>query len=130
MSRIYAVKHNISAGANFNGLVPSTVPVITDGVKEYPADAQGGLFEFGLDGPIGIAEVLVKFGGQTSWTLYVNDPTADLPVQSGTTETGLVYLPAADLVLMPGQKLKLVTAGASAVMWAAVLYSPAAIGEV
>ena len=47
MSRLYAVKHVITGGNQFDRQVPTTDPVdTTDGRRVYPADSQGGGFDF------------------------------------------------------------------------------------
>ncbi len=126
----FAIKHQISAGSDFDGQVPSTDPTESNGVVTYPADTQGGLFEFGMDTvPVSLFQVLVKLGGQTSWTLEILDGAQTFELASGTTETEYLYRPDEPVILLPGQKVELNTSGASTAMWATAVYARAAIGE-
>ena len=126
----FAIKHQITAGSQFDGQVPSTTPAEENGVVVYPTDTQGGLFEFGMDAvPVALFEVMVKLGGQTSWTLKIIDGSTAFDLASGTTEAQYLYRPDEPVILLPGQKVELKTVGASAAMWATAVYSRAAIGE-
>jgi hypothetical protein len=126
----FAIKHQITAGSQFDGQVPSTTPVATNGVLVYPTDVQGGLFEFGLDNyPVALQEVLVKLANQTSWTLKLIDGSTTFDLDSGTTETSRLYRPVLPLIMLPGQKIELKTVAATTAMWAAAVYARAPIGE-
>lgn len=133
MPQLYAIKQIITATNQFDGTLPGTTPADSNGVRTYPTDTAGGLFdpltEMGATGiPVEIVNVQVKFGGQSSWSLVLSDPDGDVTVQSGTTEASLFYNPDEALVLLPGQTLKLSTTGATTAMYAAVLFATASIG--
>lgn len=136
MAQEFAVKHHVAATKNFDGAVPSSTPVITNGVKDYPVDAvddHAGLFEFAVPEtmPVEVTEVQIKLSGdQTTWTLFLSDPDdGDVEVVSGTTEDSYFYHPSSNPILLPGQKFKVVTTGSpTKAMFAAVVYTTASIG--
>ncbi len=134
MSQIYAIKQIITATNDFDGAAATTTPADADGIRVYPTDTVGGLFdpltEMGASGiPIEVVNFQVRFGGQTSWTLSLVDVLGEVVITSGTTETSFFYDPDSEtIVLLPGQTLKLVTTGASTAMYAALLFAPASIG--
>ena len=126
----FAIKQQITALSQFNGLLPTTTPKAVNGVLVYPTDVQGGLFEFDMDTvPVALQEVLVKLGGQASWTLKLLDGATTFDLDSGTTETSRLYRPVLPLIMLPGQKIEFKTVGATTAMWAVAVYAHAAIGE-
>jgi hypothetical protein len=134
---MFAITHNMAIGHNFDGDVPSSTPVTTNGVKEYPVDAvddHGGLFEFtGSERrAITILGIQIKFGGQSTWAITILDPVVgSIPLINSTTETSYLRLDVDAFTLLPGQKIKLVTTGTiAAAMKATVLFAPAQLGEV
>jgi hypothetical protein len=115
------IEQTITATHNFNGGPPVGTPVAVDGMTSYPTAITGGLFDFGQDtAGIEVAQVFIKLGGQSSWSLSLVDNDATLTVvASGTTETFYAN-PNWGLILLQHQTLKLVTSGASGAMKARV----------
>jgi len=125
----FGIRHVITAGQQFTGAASGGAMTLADGVFKYATSAAGGLFD-----PTALAliegqgscsyevlQVEVEFGGQSSWTLHLLDADDNaVLVLSGTTETDLLHSTSERLVLLPGEKLKLVTTGASAAMRATV----------
>jgi hypothetical protein len=117
---IRTIEQKITAAAQFTGAAPVGVAVKGDDLESYPAGAAGGLFDFANTDPIQVKQIAIKFGGQSSWALTLVDKDAvEVPLLAGTTETGLVTTTCNAYVLQ-GQKLKLVTTGATAAMRARI----------
>jgi len=119
------IEQKIAAGSNFDGTAPTTTRVNEKDMERYPEDTVGGLFEFGLDRPTDLIQVMIKFGGQATWSLSLVDADdVEIVLASGTTEASFFSTtdvgPLAGLLLLEGQRLKLVTAGASTAMVARV----------
>ncbi len=114
------IEQKITAGADFDGTLPTGATTQGNDLESFTAQAAGGLFDFAQDKPITIQQIAIVFGGQSTWSLVLVDADAtELPVDDGTTETE--YLDwNIELVLLKGQKLKLVTTGASTAMRAHV----------
>lgn len=134
---MYAITQQMAIGDIFDGLVPTTTPVTTNGVKVYPPDVtsnQGGLFEFtGSElRPITLIGIQVKLADQTSWAIVIVDPViGDIPLASGTTETSYIRDDLDAITLLPGQKIKITSIGVTtAAMQATVMFAPAQLGEV
>jgi hypothetical protein len=89
-------------------------------LESFPAGTVGGLFDFGGTKPLRIAQIAIKFGGQSTWTFAIVDKDGiEFTVLSGTTEAGLLNTTLRP-ILLQGQKLKLVTVGASTAMRARI----------
>jgi hypothetical protein len=129
--QIYAIRQVITAGDDFNGAAPTTEFVDTNGVRAYPTDTVGGLFDFSVlntDLPISIRTVQLFLADATSWQIDIGDSSGDISVASGVGDATALYMPDGDLTLAPGQTLKVETSGASAAMYAVVVFAPASIG--
>jgi len=118
--KIFSVVQQISAGSQFNKAVPTTTPVVTDGVKVYPVDTVGGKVDPGHVSPMLIKEFLAGGGGAaTGWTVTMTDGTTVVHVFEASN---LNTLSKWDLVILPvGWWLEVVTTGAAQAMtlWAA-----------
>lgn len=115
------IQHRISAGQQFTGTAAAGALSRTHGIEDYAAAAAGGLFDFGHSVATPVRYIAIKFGGQSAWTLKLVDADGVVlgTVLSGTNET-TKYAQLTDLVLMPGDKLKLETTGATTAMQARV----------
>jgi hypothetical protein len=127
----------IKAGSNFTGEVPMdgvTVlgPTFSDFMWKYAAGTKGGLFSppsndynFESRDPIDIIGIEIAFGGQSSWSLSkVDVGGGSRLLYSGTTSTFLLTNQDQRIVLLWGQALSLVTAGASTAMQAVIMFEP------
>ena len=130
---LYAETHQIKAGSQFGGQQPSTDYSDEHGGIVYTPDTQGGLLEL----PCNIVDdepedpetagrirrvtgVRIAFGTQDSWSLKITDGTNDYAWLSGTNDASLL---STDLVvLLPNEKLKLVTANATLAMRVTITY--------
>lgn len=121
-----AIVQRITVGSDFDGQAPTTTPVDDDGgIRWFPTDTQGGLFEFDGDFHTDIRQIQIDFGGQSSWSLSMTDGVDEFLIDGGTTEAAFYKR---DVATLPkGWKLKLVTTGASAAMTAMVWYQRSAI---
>lgn len=118
------IEQNILAGSQFTGAAPASVPILGNDLERYVPGVVGGLFTFNHDKPMRIEQISIKFGGQASWTLNLVDANAiETLLLSGTSEVSLV-----NSVLRPwllqGQRLKLVTVGATTAMMARISVDP------
>lgn len=114
------IEQRITAGNDFDGLAPTTTPAY-DGAKrleQWPTDTQGGLIDFEQTEVVVVTGIDIKFGGQTSWTLSrVFADATEAGWLFGTNESVLVVGGEdTHIRLLPGMKLKLVSAGASSAM--------------
>lgn len=120
------IEQKITATNQFSGVAPATTKVIQFDMERFPTDTVGGLFDFGLTRPARLEQIFVKLGGQSSWSLALVDVDAvEATVLSGTTEAQIVNT-SLKLVLLEGQKLKLVTTGATTAMVARITIDPSA----
>lgn len=118
---IRTIEQRISAGNQFDGTAPSGDAVLGTDLEQYPEEAAGGLFDFGLDNPAEIHHIELKLGGQTSWSLSKRDKDGvDVILWAGTTETAFVTLAEDRMPILEDQKLVLVTTGATAAMKARI----------
>lgn len=86
-------------------------------MESYPEGVTGGLFDFENENPIFVAQIMIKFGsGTTSWSLVLVDVDAvEIEVAAASSAVPFVAnsgdsLPGG-LILLQGQKLKLVSVG-------------------
>lgn len=118
------IEQKITAANQFTGAAPAGTAAMGNDMESFPAGTVGGLFDFANADPARVAQIAIKFGGQSSWALTLVDKDAvEVPLLNGTTETGLVTTTCNPLVLQ-GQKLKLVTTGATTAMRARITVDP------
>jgi hypothetical protein len=86
-------------------------------MEAFPEGVNGGLFDFENTDPIFICQIMVKFGsGTTSWSLVLVDADA-VEVELASAASADPYIAAAhdgapgNLIILQGQKLKLVSSG-------------------
>lgn len=112
-------QQKITATHQFNGAAPTTTPTVGHELeKDYPTDVVGGLFDFGLTGPAMLMQIeLVLDGNTSSWSVSKIDADGDAAViAKGTNETSFFSGPNNRVLLLAGQKLKVLTAGATAAL--------------
>lgn len=104
--------------ANFTGGFPSGALTTNGGVFVFAPSAEQGLLDpqaLGINNPLRVIRIELVMAGQSTWTLNLidtNTATASTAaLASGTTDTVKV-IEGVDF-LFPGQKLQLVTTGAS-----------------
>lgn len=126
---LYAIKQVVDAGAQYAGLAPDGVPTEVQGFRTFPWGTQAGLWEFpNEDIPYEIMTILIEFGKQSAWTLYIVDGAKEIQWLDGTSDNALVWADVA-CTIPPGAKLKLVTTGASESMEATIFFSPSDLGN-
>lgn len=114
---VRTIEQKMGAANLWNGAAPVGPPVLGNDMESFPEGAAGGLFDFGNDRPIALHQVVIKFGsGTTSWTLSLVDVDAvEVVVASASSNAPLFSTalvgPVAGLILLEGQKLKLVSVG-------------------
>ncbi len=125
-----AIRQSIEAGSQFDGQAPLTSPDLAGQIETFPESTQGGLFVFGHTEVIVIVQVEAKLADATDWTLSkVQEDSTEIPWQVRTAAGDLVIAGEDSyLRLLPGQKLKLVTSGATGAM-SAVVYARSESGE-
>lgn len=121
--RHFAIRQLCTAGQQFTGGSPGTTPVWKHGntVYEYPTSASAGLIDPsaanyppGNSTPLRVEEFVMSMGSPSSWSVYQVDASgAEILWISGTTETSVQYQYPDTPRLLPGEKLKVVTVGAS-----------------
>jgi hypothetical protein len=121
-SGVIAIEQVITAASQFNGAAPGSTAVAANGVWTYPTSTTGGLFDFGQEKALEVLGVMITFGGQSSWTLkHVCANGGKYLIRSGLADTDLYITADTKWKLMPGDKLELITTGATTAMKARVL---------
>jgi len=121
-SGVIAIEQVITAGSQFTGAAPNTTATAVNGVWTYPTATAGGLFDFAQVTAIEVLGLMITFGGQSSWTLkHVCANTGKYLIRSGAGDTDLYITADTKWKLMPGDKLELITTGATTAMKARVL---------
>lgn len=114
---VRTIQQKMDNSSVWNGAAPVGSPVLGDDMEAFAEGAAGGLFDFANDNPIEVKQIMVKFGsGTTSWSLSVVDiDTVETEIASASTSDPLFSTsqvgPLAGLILLEGQKLKLVSVG-------------------
>ncbi len=111
----------VSTGGVLDGTVPSDTSSTTThngASKTWAASAVGGLFDFGhTSGSVTVVAIEMVLGGQTSYTVAITDGIADtggndVTIASGTTAANVFISEAVgSIFLLPGQKIRIKTAG-------------------
>lgn len=92
--------------------------VLASDMESHPESPTGGLFDFQNDDPILVNQVMIKFGsGTTSWSLSLVDidSVETVVASASSADPYLATLYDGDsvsgMIILQGQKLKLVSAG-------------------
>lgn len=117
-------EQNIAAAQNWNGVAPDPTHINNNGVMhqgvfEVPADPgnDGGLFDFGHQYPVVVSEGFLDIGTNGSWTLTRvrgGSGDEDTMASGGSGKTTLTRVTDKLPILSPGDKLKLVSTGITA----------------
>jgi hypothetical protein len=133
---IVSETHQIKAGGQFDGQLPSAGNYLKLGNLVHVPDMQGGRFTLptGLNAdtkePIyavdsqrvrKLTNLRITFGGQSSWSLFVVD-SKDNEILWLTGSADLSLIVTDQLELAPCDWIKLVTVGASAAMVATIAF--------
>lgn len=122
------IEQRISAGNNWDGSAPGTTPNYdTPGVKAFPEDDAGGLFEFDFSSffLMEIQQINVDFGGVGTKSISIRRPSGpDVPVFSSTDPLEVTVLITDKFQLASDEKLVIVSVGAIAAMYARVIARP------
>jgi len=128
LDKYLTVEQRITAGSNWNGVAPSTIPAIADGVKAYPTDTIGGLFDFGFGAEFDLWEVqriAVDFNGVATKGIYIRKSGApDIPVYTSTLGTEVKVLITDKIILAADETLVITSVGAATAMYARVTARP------
>ena len=127
---IIGIQHQITAGAQFTGELPtvsSPAHVVTcaNALNKFVADTKGGLFDFEQEEPLRVMQYHFDLGGSVAFVLTVETYDAAGSVISGESmqilaATSRIVVGTPNWVLGKNQKLKLTTSGAAAAMTARI----------
>ncbi len=131
MAYILTIEQRISAGSDWNASLPSTTPVDGDnGIRVYPADTQGGRFDFSNFTSIylwQIYRITINFNGVATKSVVIRNDSAgaqDFYVWESTN-------PAEDRItitdrfrMAPDEYLAISSTGATTAMSARILGIP------
>jgi len=128
VDQFVTIQQEITAGSDWDGTAPTTTPVVADGVKSFPTDTQGGLFEFGYDAGFmlwQIERIAVDFGGVAVKGIYIRKGAVDIPIYESTLITEIKILVTDKILLAADEQLVITSSGAAAAMYARVTARPA-----
>ncbi len=121
------IQHKVTANNQFDGTLPVGALTFANGMNKYAAGTAGGLFDFENTEPIIITQYHFEFGDVTTgYVLSIITTNADESEISGEASilaqgsAKIVIVTGQRLLLTAGQKLKLVTTGGTAAMFARV----------
>ena len=109
----------ITAGNNFDGTAPAGTATSSSGKRVFPTGTAGGLFDLPPSDPGHLMGVALYGDGATDLdggTWVVSRVTAEgdeFELFSGTTETEFVTDASQRTLMLPGEKIKVVTTGMS-----------------
>lgn len=122
------VEQRIIAGDDWDGTVPTTIPTIANGIKEYPVAAAGGLFSFGFTSftLIEVERIAVDFNGVATKDIVIRKTGApDIPIFSSTLAAEAKVLITDRFLLAKDENIVIVSTAAAKVMYARVTARPA-----
>lgn len=122
------IEQRISAGNDWNGALPSTTPDFSaKGVKAFPEDAVGGLFQWAFTSYFlkEVQEIRVNFNGVANKSIVIRKTGApDILIFSSTNPLESNILITDKFQLAPDEDLVIVSAGAATAMYARVIARP------
>lgn len=122
------IQQEITAGSDWDGTVPSTTPVITDGVKTYPTHTAGGLFEFGYHEGFSlwrVERIVADFNGVAAKGIYIRKSgVPDIPIWESALASEAKLLITDKIQLAADESLVMVSTGATTAMYARVTARP------
>lgn len=112
------IEQKMDSSSVWNGAAPAGSVVAANDMEAFPEGSAGGLFDFGNPDPIRVLQIFIKFGtGTTSWSLSLvdNDDVETVVANASSADPLLITQHdggVGGMLLLEGQKLKLVSAGA------------------
>ena len=127
--KFVTIQQEITAGNDWDGTAPATTAVTADGVKAYPTDTKGGLFEF--DYSTGfflwkVERIVVDFNGVAAKGIYIRKTgVPDIPIWESTLASEEKLLITDEILLQADESLVIVSTSAANAMYARVTARPA-----
>jgi hypothetical protein len=113
-------QQSITATNQFDGTAPTGTPTIQNDKKSYPAQATGGLFDFGITVPhhvVGIELYGLAGGGTETWKIEKQTAEGDVfTIAEGTTQDQYVLLKKDRFLLREQEKIKVTTGNMTGAM--------------
>ncbi len=130
--RPFVIRQLCTAGQQFTGAAPGTTPAWAGDVYAFPTSATAGLidpsavvYEGNKGAALRVLELALRMGSPTSWIIEHIDSGGNETVWlAGTTETDILATGDDCPDILPGDTLKLVTAGASTAQHVALTFAP------
>lgn len=123
------IEQRISAGNDWDGTAPDTTPdyETTPGVKAFPEDDAGGLFEFDFTSYflMEVQQINVDFAGVGTKSIVIRRTSGpDVPIFSSTDPLETTVLITDKFQLAADEKVAILSAGAAAPMYARIIARP------
>lgn len=122
------IEQRISAGNDWDGSAPSTVPsYATKGVKAFPEDDGGGLFEWEFSSffLMEIQQINVSFGDAAEKSISIRRPSGpDVAIFSSSDPAEAIILITDKYQLASDEHIVIVSSGATEAMYARIIARP------
>ena len=122
------IQQEITAGNDWNGTEPSTTYAIADGIKAYPTDTVGGLFDFSYaDGFFlwEIERIVADFNGVAVKGIYIRKTGyPDIPIWESVSGSEQKLLFTDKVQLAADETIVITSTGAATAMYARVTARP------
>lgn len=122
------VEQRISAGNDWDGTTPSTTPsYATKGVKSFPEDDQGGLFEWDFSSLflMEVQQINVDFNGVAAKSIVIRRASGpDVLIFSSTDPAESNILITDKLQLAADEQIAILSTGAAGAMYARIIARP------
>jgi hypothetical protein len=122
------IEQRITAGNDWNGAAPTTAPDYSvKGVKKFPTDIVGGLFEFDFTSLflMEIQQINVDFGGVGTKSIVIRSPgAADVEIFKSTDPLEIDVLITDKFQLASDEKVVILSSGAANAMFARIIGRP------
>lgn len=121
------IEQRISAGNDWDGTAPSTEPVFTKGIKAFPEDDHGGLFEYDFTSffLMEIQQINVYFNGVAAKSVSIRRESGpDILIFESTDPAETNILITDKFQLASDEKLVITSNGAATEMYARVIARP------
>lgn len=122
------IEQRIAAGSDWDGTTPTTTPsYAAKGIKAFPEDVAGGLFEFDFTSYflIEVQQISVDFGGVGTKSIVVRRAAGpDVPIFSSTDPLETTVLITDKFQLATDEKIVILSTAAAAAMYARIIARP------
>lgn len=124
------IEQRITAGNDWDGTVPSTTPDFAiKGVKKFPTDVAGGLFEFDFTAffLMEVQQISVVFAGVGTKSIVIRGPGGvadDFEIFKSTDPLEVNILITDKFQLSPDENIVILSTGAANAMFARVIGRP------